>query len=209
MVRRMVRAYGRRVADESEADLAEMLLLREEVEAAIAAAVRGQRQNHGQSWAYIARADDRTALMVRLAGEAGLRRAEVAQVHARDLMEDLTGWSLLVHGKGDRERVMTLSRPLATLLRARLLAVGGGYAFPGDDDGHLSPRWVGRLVADALPEGWTMHTLRHRFATRFHEASGRDVFLTQEALGHASPVTTQRYVAVGRDRMRAVVEALA
>lgn len=55
MVRRMVRAYGRRVADESEADLAEMLLLREEVEAAIAAAVRGQRQNHGQSWAYIAR----------------------------------------------------------------------------------------------------------------------------------------------------------
>lgn len=53
-VRRMVRAYGRRVADADEVDLAELLQLRDEVEAAIAVAVAGQRAR-GQSWAYIAK----------------------------------------------------------------------------------------------------------------------------------------------------------
>lgn len=42
----------------------------------------------------LAGADRRTMLMVRLAAEVGLRRAEVACIHSRDLMEDLDGWSL-------------------------------------------------------------------------------------------------------------------
>lgn len=53
-VQRMIRAYGRRVADADEVDLGQMLALREEVEGAIAAAVAGQRRR-GRSWAYIAR----------------------------------------------------------------------------------------------------------------------------------------------------------
>lgn len=54
MLRRMVRAYGRRVADESPEDLAEMLSVRDELERAIGAAVAGQR-DAGFSWAEIAR----------------------------------------------------------------------------------------------------------------------------------------------------------
>jgi integrase len=38
-------------------------------------------------------ADTRTTLMLRLAAEAGLRRAEVAQVHTRDLLEGVDGRS--------------------------------------------------------------------------------------------------------------------
>jgi hypothetical protein len=47
----------------------------------------------------------------------------------------------------------------------------GGWLFPGDEDGHLSPRWVGKLMAGALPDHWTAHTLRHRFATRAYRGS--------------------------------------
>jgi integrase len=83
-----------------------------------------------------------------------------------------------------------------------------GYVFPGQDDGHLSPRYVGKLLATLLPEGWTMHTLRHRFATRAY-ALRSDLLLVQEMLGHASPTTTRRYVEYDRARMRAVVEELA
>lgn len=54
MLRRMIRAYGRRVGQESDADLAEMVAMREELEKAIAEAVSGQR-TQGQSWAYIGR----------------------------------------------------------------------------------------------------------------------------------------------------------
>ena len=145
-------------------------------------------------------ADARVWLMIRLATELGLRRGEVAQVHSRDLERDLLGWSLHVHGKGSRDRVVPLPDSLARALR-RLPA---GWAFPGEVDGHLSARWVGKLVGRLLPVGVTMHQLRHLCATELHDDT-RDLRAVQELLGHASVATTQRYVAVRPDRLRAMV----
>jgi hypothetical protein len=51
--RRLARAFGRRVADSDPADLALLLALRDEVDDAIADAVRSQREA-GFSWAEIA-----------------------------------------------------------------------------------------------------------------------------------------------------------
>lgn len=150
-------------------------------------------------------ADERTRLMIRLAGEAGLRRAEVAQVHKRDLVEDLVGWSLLVHGKGGRKRIVPLPDSLAPAVRR---AVEHGYAFPGAIDGHLSPRRVGELVATVLEGEWTMHKLRHRFATRAY-AVDRDAFTVQQLLGHASASTTRAYVALDDSALRRTVNAAA
>lgn len=143
-------------------------------------------------------------LMLRLAAEAGLRRAEVAAVHSRDLVEDLEGWSLWVHGKGGRDRLVPLSASLAAELRGH---VERGFLFPGAAGGHLSPRWVGKIVADLLPGETTMHQLRHRFATRAYGVD-RDTFTVQQLLGHASPATTRRYVVVPDDRLRATVNAI-
>lgn len=53
MLRRMVRAYGRRVGDGDPDDLAEMLAVRAELDEAIAEAVRANREQHGRSWAEI------------------------------------------------------------------------------------------------------------------------------------------------------------
>ena len=83
-----------------------------------------------------------------------------------------------------------------------------GYLFPGRDNGHLSPRYVGKMIRDLLPGDWTMHTLRHRFGTRAYALTS-DLLLVQEMLGHASPTTTRRYVEYDRARMRAAVEELA
>lgn len=152
----------------------------------------------------LACADDRERLMLRLAAEVGLRRAEVAQIHSRDLVEDLCGWSLVVHGKGSKDRIVPLPPGIAVTLRA----LPHGWAFPGGDDGHLSPRWVGKLIAQLLPEPWTMHSLRHRFATRAY-AVEHDLLVVQQLLGHASPVTTRVYVEVPRDALRRTVLAAA
>lgn len=54
MMRRMIRAHGRRVADADEADLAELVELRDALEEAIADAVAGQRRQLGSSWAVLA-----------------------------------------------------------------------------------------------------------------------------------------------------------
>lgn len=149
-------------------------------------------------------ATPRERLMLRLAAETGLRRAEVAQVHTRDVMEDLVGRSLIVHGKGGRTRIV----PLPDSLGRHLAFADPGYIFPGDDNGHLSPRYVGKLIRDVLPGEWTMHTLRHRFATRLY-AHTRDILLVQEAMGHASPSTTRIYVPYSHERGRAAINELA
>lgn len=146
----------------------------------------------------------REKLMLRLAAEVGMRRAEVAVVHTRDLMDDMVGHSLVVHGKGGKTRVVPLPRSLGRTLAH----YGEGFVFPGNDGGHLSPRYVGKLIRDLLPGDWTMHTLRHRFGTRAYALTS-DLLLVQEMLGHASPATTRRYVQYDRDRMRAAVDELA
>lgn len=148
-------------------------------------------------------ADPRVRLMLRLAAEAGLRRAEVARVHCRDLTLGPAGAELLVHGKGSKLRVVPISNDLATAIAD---GCASGYLFPGDDDGHLSPRYVGDLVGDVLPAGWTMHKLRHRFATRAYRGS-RNLRAVQTLLGHSSVATTERYTAVDADEIRAAMMA--
>lgn len=59
MLRRMIAAAGRRVADADEVELGTLLGLRADLEKAIAEAVSGQRRR-GVSWAFIASASGTT-----------------------------------------------------------------------------------------------------------------------------------------------------
>lgn len=171
----------------------------------IRAALGAPRPATDEIWQQLlATADPRTRLMARLACEAGLRRAEVAQVHTNDLNAGIGGAELIVHGKGDKQRVVPITVTLAAeITKARPL---GGFLFPGKIDGHMSPDRVGHLVSKVMPAGWSMHKLRHRFATRGYAGTG-NLRAVQEALGHASVATTQRYTAVAASEVRAVAEA--
>ena len=111
---------------------------------------------------------------------------------------------MIVHGKGGKARTVPMPPGLVAAVEAR----GPGWTFPGDDAGHVSPEWLGRLVTRALPPGVTMHALRHRFATRAYERTG-DLVSVQRILGHESPHTTLRYLAIADEASRAVVEAAA
>ncbi len=158
----------------------------------------------------LASAGPREHLMARLAGEAGLRRAEVSRVHHDDLIEDLLGWSLIVKGKGNKQRMVPLTDSLADAIRGyhEYGQPRGGWLFPGQIDGHISPGHVGVLISRLMPPGWSMHKLRHRYASRGFAGTG-NIRAVQEALGHASVATTQRYTAVTSRDVRAVTEAAA
>ncbi len=54
MVRRIIRAHGRRVAQADEVDLAELVEIQSTLDAAVQEAVDGMRAR-GESWAYIGR----------------------------------------------------------------------------------------------------------------------------------------------------------
>lgn len=152
---------------------------------------------------FLAVAGPRERLAGRLAAEAGMRRAEVAQARRDDLIEDLSGWSIIVRGKGDRQRIVPINDDLAQ----EVLARPDGFLFP-NGDGHLTANCVGKLVSSLLPAGVSMHKLRHRYASRGY-AGTRNLVAVQKALGHASLATTQRYVATAADEVRAVSEAAA
>jgi integrase len=153
----------------------------------------------------ILRATPRVQLMIRLQASAGLRRAEVARVHTRDILTDPGGHSLHVTGKGGRERIVPLTRDLA----ARLRESPEGWLFPSSTHpGHLSARYVGKLISDALGPGVVPHQLRHRFATRAY-AAGQDLLAVQQLLGHARPETTMIYTHVPTEAKRHIVNTAA
>jgi len=173
----------------------------------VRAAVGAPKPATDEIWKHIlSTADERTRLMARLACEAGLRRAEVACVHSDDLVNGIDGAELIVHGKGNKQRVV----PITVTLAAEIAKATpfGGFLFPGKIDGHMSADRVGHLVSKVMPPGWSMHKLRHRFATRGYAGTG-NLRAVQEALGHASVATTQRYTAVAAREIRAVAEAAA
>lgn len=151
----------------------------------------------------LSRADDRVRLMLRLAAEARLRRGEIAGLHTRDLLTGDDGSALLVRGKGRKQRAV----PIHGHLAAQLASLPSGWVFPSDKhSGHLSPEWVGVLCSQALPEQWTLHTLRHRFASRAYRGS-RNLRAVQELLGHTSVKTTERYTAVDGSELRETMQA--
>lgn len=160
-------------------------------------------------------ASPREQLMIRLAAEAGLRRAEVAQVHTDDLITDSGGYVLIVHGKGAKQRCVPISDDLASQIRQGAVghtpgAAEAGYLFPNSKDGTapLSAMYVGAMVSEVLGDGCTMHMLRRRFATRAYRGS-RNLRAVQTLLGHESVVTTQRYTAVDDQDLRAAMNAAA
>lgn len=87
--------------------------------------------------------------MMRLAAEAGLRRAEVAQVHTRDVINSCGGAQLVVYGKGGKTRVVPIGEDLAAAIRAGAAGhtpylPAGGWLFPAwPAAGHLTAAHVG------------------------------------------------------------------
>lgn len=143
---------------------------------------------------------ERLVFMSLLAGCMAMRVGEIARVHSEDYNRYTE--ELLVHGKGDRERVLPVTDAQLRLFLRR----ADGWAFPNRTGGHLSPGYVSKLLSHAQPKGWTGHSLRHRAANKAHDEI-LDVRAVQEFLGHAQLNTTMGYLRVTRDRLRRAVEA--
>lgn len=148
------------------------------------------------------KATERERVMVRLAAECGLRRGEIAKVHSRDVMDDLLGKSLIITGKGDKQRIVPLPDDLADYIEHC-----GGWLLPGRWGGHVEQSYVNRHISKLLPAGWGCHSLRHKYATKTYEQT-HDLFLVARLLGHASVETTQIYVAMPDSRLREALDAV-
>lgn len=149
----------------------------------------------------LANADAETRLMLLLGGWAGLRRAEIAQVHS----DDVTPFGLVVRGKGRKVRRVPIHPRLAPYLSQLR-----GWAFPSTarPGRHVSPDYVADRLEKVLPSPHTAHSLRHRFATMAYRGS-HDLRAVQLLLGHSDPSTTSRYTLIEQDELQAAVLAVA
>lgn len=141
-------------------------------------------------------------LMIRFGAECGLRRGEIARVHSDDVVADSAGHSLIVRGKGDKQRIVPLPDDLAAIVMD-----ANGYLFPGRFGGHVEESYIGDHISHLLPDGYAAHTLRHRFATTAYAAT-HDLFVVAELLGHESVETTEHYVAMPDGRLREATAAV-
>ncbi|MGH9090181.1 MAG: tyrosine-type recombinase/integrase [Acidimicrobiales bacterium] len=156
----------------------------------------------------LATADPRFRCWLLLGAYQGLRCQEIALLDREDVRE---AESLLrvVHGKGGHERMLPLHPEVMEALRALpmprsgwVFVRGTGKPFtPGD----LSAEFNRRLREAGASA--TAHQLRHWFGTELYRRT-RDLRLTQELLGHASPTTTAVYTAFDRGAAGAAVAGL-
>lgn len=144
------------------------------------------------------KANGQERLMLLLGADAGLRRGEMAAVHSADVSETAGRYSLLVHGKGGRERIVPVTQRLAaSVLQAH------GYVFPGRFGGHVEASYISRHLKRILPKGYSAHSLRHRYATRAYQTS-HDIYAVAALLGHKSVETTQVYAQLDDTHLRDV-----
>ena len=146
----------------------------------------------------------RDRLVIDLGLGTGLRVSEMANLQVDDLFLKKGQNSLHVrNGKGNKDRLVQFSSSLKSCIidyinyrrsdSPYLLASERGNQLTPSGIQQLFKKWAKR--AD-LPKRYSIHSLRHTYATRLYKASGYNLRLVQKQLGHSSVSTTQVYADV-------------
>ncbi|HZR75624.1 tyrosine recombinase XerC [Bradyrhizobium sp.] len=152
----------------------------------------------------------RDAAVMALLYGSGLRISEALGLKRRDVPAPGEGDVLIVHGKGNKTRMVPVLQNVLTLI-ADYAAMCPyplpleGPMFVGARGGPLQPRIIQLTMARlrgalGLPDSATPHALRHSFATHLLSRGG-DLRAIQELLGHASLSTTQIYTGIDSERL--------
>jgi integrase/recombinase XerD len=145
----------------------------------------------------------------------GARISEAVGLDIDDV--DIEARSVLLRGKGGKQRLVPIGRPAVAALEAYLVrgrpdlaqrGRGTPAIFLNARGGRLSRQSAWQVLQDSaeragISAGVSPHTLRHSFATHLLEG-GADVRVVQELLGHASVTTTQIYTLVTVHALREV-----
>ncbi|HTY30066.1 site-specific tyrosine recombinase XerD [Mycobacterium sp.] len=157
----------------------------------------------------------RNRALLELLYSTGSRISEAVGLDVDDI--DTEARSVLLRGKGGKQRLVPIGRPAVQALDAYLVrgrpdlarrGRGTPATFLNARGGRLSRQSAWQVLQDAaeragITSGVSPHMLRHSFATHLLEG-GADVRVVQELLGHASVTTTQIYTLVTVHALREV-----
>jgi len=154
----------------------------------------------------------RDFLILEMLYSTGIRVSELCGLKLRDI--DLANRTLMIHGKGAKDRIVPLGERIVELLRDYLLSTRKNLLkkeshqslFVNLRGQPLSTRGV-RYILNALIEKagslhqMTPHTIRHTFASHLL-SNGADLRSVQEMLGHAHISSTQIYTEISKEDLK-------
>ncbi|MDO9373499.1 MAG: tyrosine-type recombinase/integrase [Ferruginibacter sp.] len=141
-------------------------------------------------------------LILELFYNTGMRQAEL--VTLKESQVDKSGQTIKVHGKGNKERILPVSKELMTAIldyreqkRIVLETADREVLLVNSKGSSLYPKYVYNIVKQYLTSVTTIdkkspHVLRHSFATHLMN-NGADLNAVKELLGHSSLAATQVY----------------
>jgi integrase/recombinase XerD len=146
---------------------------------------------------------ERDQLLVMLGWKSGLRRAELANLHVRDIHGD----SLIVrNGKGKKDRLVPLTQEVTAKLHQYIKNKNSDQQVFG-----LTPESLGmkikQIATKAGLSDFHTHTLRHKFATDVLE-SGTNIKVLQTLMGHENLNTTEVYLSLTNRELYAAAKRL-
>lgn len=144
----------------------------------------------------------------------GLRAQELVDLKLQDI--DYSNRTVLVHGKGSKERIVPVHDMAIETLRYYILEARPVLAMKNQESldcaflnyrgGKLSSRGVNKILDTELEQQASTlkispHSFRHSFATHLIN-NGVDLRVVQELLGHESLSTTQIYTKVSKEKLK-------
>jgi len=165
-------------------------------------AIRAMEPSHERE-----RSAERNNVLMELLYGSGLRVSELVSLRASDF--DLSSGVVWVTGKGDKQRIVPLTKISQRLLKPMLKDLHPkSHVFLGARGRPLNRRQIQRIVERRIrASGYggraSPHVLRHTFATHLLDR-GADLKAVKELLGHSSLSTTQIYTHVSVDRLKRI-----
>lgn len=145
-------------------------------------------------------------LILLLIYSAGLRIGEVVKIRTRDI--NINRRVIFIKdGKGKKDRFVTLAEAVLPFLKKYTHEYRPTYwLIEGQSGGQYSKNSINKIFHIALKKSkifayGTVHTLRHSYATHCIE-NGFSIALLQEALGHQSIKTTEKYLHISSKALK-------
>lgn len=149
--------------------------------------------------------------LVALQGFGGMRISEALSVRVEDV--DIDSATVTVFGKGDKMREIPFDREgegfQIILERIREVGTGPLVGLPDRTARYTVTALAKKVGAASFGKSQvSSHDLRATSATSLHTASGHNIRLVQEFLGHANVKQTEIYVGVTREQFAEAVKGL-
>jgi len=150
----------------------------------------------------------RDALIIELALNTGLRVSELSNLRVEHLYLKKGQNSLFVrNGKGGKDRNVQFGHGLKSQILEYLdyRTRQSEYLFTSHRSDQITSSGIQQIFKKyakktKLPTHYSIHSLRHTYATNLYKASGYNLRMVQKQLGHASITTTMAYSdVIGQD----------